>query len=88
MFRHSSLQSSAIVCASVFAGILLLSYGGGYLLLSDVEHFRGNKFRVFRFQWESGLFEPAARMEALVVGEPVETSYYLETSRGWGPLLR
>ena len=65
--------------------VALLSYLGGYILLGDIEHFRGTKFRVFGPQWQAKLYEPAAKVESSLTGEPVATSYHLTHPPGWRP---
>lgn len=64
-----SLLLLGVVCAG--------SYGGGYLLRSDVQEYPGGCFslpykeRVFPTTWEAEFFQPAASVESLVVGKRV-----------------
>lgn len=78
-------QTRAIVVPIVVSFLLLGvvvagSYGGGYLLRSDVQEYPGGCFslpckeRVFPTQWEAEFFQPAARVESLVVGRRVTSS--------------
>lgn len=75
--------------------ILLVAVGayvGGYFALSTQERIMAPlqkigeprreyiRARVFTHYWQARLFAPAARVESLIRGEPVETSSYKPAS--------
>jgi len=65
-----------IVVLALCLAVPLAAYVAGYFLLGDaVSAFPDNdKHRFYSSRWEARIFEPAARIESLVIGRRVVTA--------------
>jgi ABC-type molybdate transport system permease subunit len=71
--RRSTMQ--APLMAAALLALLLIAYVSGFYLLGRIGTVGAVRFHIYKSQWLSVVFTPAAQAESMILGREVYAAY-------------